>query len=122
MSLETYFERLENLTKYNKNNKILLDVEKTCGYGEFLFVFKKDTLTEISNTISKLMEFETKRLFVKDENGNELELPLTSDETIREYILRNSQFFKPVYPIPAIVVYKIYYDDGYKHDHEHEHN
>jgi len=118
MSIEKYYERLEDLTRYNKNNRLLLEIEKTCGYGEFLFVFKKDTMTEISNTISKLMEFEQKRLFVKDENGNELELPLTSDETIREYILRNSEFFKPVYPIPASVVYKIYYDDGHTHEHE----
>jgi hypothetical protein len=31
----------------------------------------------------------------------------------------NSAFFTPVYPLPAVVVYKIYYDDGCCHLEQH---
>lgn len=116
MSLETYYHRLHVFHTFNTNNKIFLEVEKCCGYGEFVCVFKKDTLCDVSTMISKTFDYQVKRLYVKDQNGNVLDLPLTSEENLRDFIARNTLFFRPVYPIPAIVVYKIYYEDDLKHD------
>lgn len=116
MSLETYYHRLQLFQTYNCNNKIFLEVEKSCGYGEFVCVFKKDTLFDVSKMISKTFDYEVKRLYMKDQNGNVLDFPLTSEENLRDFIAKNTPFFKPVYPIPAIVVYKIYYEDCLKHD------
>ena len=116
MSLETYYHRLHVFQTFNTNNKVFIEVEKCCGYGEFVCVFKKDTLVEVSNMISKTFDYQVKRLYIKDQNGNVLDFPLTSEETLRDFIGRNALFFRPVYPIPAIVVYKIYYEDDLKHD------
>jgi len=116
MSLETYYTRLHQYQTYSSNYKVFLEVEKCCGYGEFVCVFKKDTLSEVSKMISKTFDYEARRLYVKDQSGNILDLPLNSEEKLRDFMARNTRFFTPVYPLPANVVYKVYYEYDMNHD------
>ena len=44
-----------------------------------------------------------------------LDIPNIKDKKIREFILENPAFFKPVYPIPMAIVYKIYFNSGCNH-------
>jgi hypothetical protein len=116
MSLETYYTRFHQYQTYNSNYKVFLEVEKCCGYGEFVYVFKKDTLSEVSKMVSKTFDYEARRLYVKDSSDNILDLPLNSEEKLRDFMARNNRFFTPVYPLPANVVYKIYYEYDMNHD------
>ena len=59
------------------------------------------------------------KIFVKDNFENVLFIN-DSMLLIKDLILNNPTFFKPVYPLPNKVVYKIYIDDGCSHaDHSH---
>ena len=49
-------------------------------------------------------------LSVKNSNGLYLTIPNDSNQLFREFIIKNSSFFYPIYPSPANVVYKIYYE------------
>ena len=49
-----------------------------------------------------------------NENG-EKKLLKRSDEVLREYIRKNSEYFKPIYPLPDWIVYPLYLDDGSCH-------
>ena len=49
------------------------------------------------------------RIFAKDAFGNKLEI-CESECTLKHLLLTNGNFFKPVYPLPHPVVYKLIFD------------
>jgi hypothetical protein len=112
-----YEEKLEKYRKTVNNLKYFFDVEKCCGYSEFVTVYKTNTLANIYiETRNQFLNPTIIDLFATNTETNE-RLILPNDDTIniREFILNNADFFKPVYPLPAYVVYKIKFDDGHVH-------
>jgi hypothetical protein len=100
-----------------KNNNLIYSTElytialqKTCGYMEYMLVYKSMTLNELykqANHHIPIINIDL--LFVKDDNGIILEIP--NDETnIRDFIMLNITFFKPLYPLPLKVVYKVLFN------------
>lgn len=109
------------MTLYNKTvneNQTFFEITKCCGYSEFLTSFKHSTLTEFYNNVSYQFQMDVNKITLYAlSNEEKLLIPNVVDVTIKQFILDNRQFFKPVYPIPANIVYKIIYDDGHSHTH-----
>jgi hypothetical protein len=113
MSITLNDERIFN----EKNAKLIYSteiftfaIEKTCGYMEFMLIYKTMSLSELYSQVNHhYTNINIKLLFVKDENGNILEIP-NNEINIREFIKSNNSFFKPLYPLPLKVVYKILFN------------
>ena len=72
-----------------------------------LFLVKGDNASapiDISNNMNNINNSQ-RRLYI----------PLTVMQTVRQLLYANQQYFKPIYPIPNHVVYRIYLDDGHHH-------
>lgn len=104
-----------------QNDKFILEITKLCGYGEFLVIYKKQTLLDLYKMVSTQFECkDIKELFFTDSNTNEkIRIPITNEITIWEFIFSKNngpaQAIKPIYPIPCKIVYRIYFDDGHTH-------
>jgi hypothetical protein len=103
------------------NSKYIFEVTKLCGYGEFVLVFKDDSVLDVYKTISKQFNApDIKSLFLTD-GVKRFKLPLTETFSIRNFITRcqndetQSKYLTPIYPLPSPVVYRIYIDDGHCH-------
>lgn len=92
-----------------RNNGYMFEVSKCCGYSEIMPIFKSATCADLYTNIMHQfgINIENKiRVFVTDASNNRL--IIQNDSTpIKNFILENANFFKPVYPLPTRVVYKI---------------
>jgi len=124
--MEEYYTKLNKYNKYMENNMFFLDVEKLCGYSEFVAVYKNCTMNDVCNSIFQHFECshnEAKQLFVKKAHGSPSTIAMDiqedcitlteSPELFREFINNHSEYFRPLYNLPSKVVYKIYLDDGH---------
>ena len=133
--VEEYNTKLNKYYKYIENNMFILDVEKLCGYSEFVLVYKNCTITDVRNSIFRHFEcshMENKKLFVTKTNNSITQSSLDcsdnatrmdisddymvlseSDELFRNLVNNCSEYFRPLYDMPCKVVYKIYLDDGH---------
>ena len=113
--------KFEQLCNGIPNNQYIFEVTKLCGHGQFLTVFKKQTLLDIYKIISLHYECkDIKQLFFINNCTNEkIKIPITEEITIRDFLFSHNsgsnQIIKPVYPVPCKIVYKIYLDDGHTH-------
>ena len=122
MDLEAeYNAKLDDLCNKIPNNKYIFEVTKLCGYGEFLLVYKKQTLLDLYKTVSMQSECkDIKELFFMDSITNQkIRVPITNEITVWEFIFSKNngpnQVIKPIYPIPCKIVYRLYFDDGHTH-------
>jgi len=122
MDLESkYNEKFTDLCNKIPNNKFIFEITKLCGYGEFLTVYKKQSLLDLYKTVS--MQFECKDIkelfFINNCTNEKIRIPITSEITIWQFIFNYnsgpSQIIKPIYPVPCKIVYRIYFDDGHTH-------
>jgi hypothetical protein len=116
-----YNSKFEQFSNSLTNNKYMLEITKLCGYGEFLTIFKKQSLLDLYNTISLQFNREIIEIFFLNNITNEkIKIPITSNITIQDFIFTHNSgpelIIKPIYPVPCKVVYKIYYDDGHTHE------
>jgi hypothetical protein len=110
----------ENLNKYYTsivNLKYIFEVEKCCGYSEFVSVYKTNTMANLYIETRNQFDNQTiTELYVFNSETNQgLYLPNDESILVRDFISQNSSFFKPTYPLPASVIYKIKFDDGHVH-------
>jgi len=116
-----YNAKFEDLCNKIPNNKYIFEVTKLCGYGEFLLVYKKQSLLDLYKTVSMQTECkDIKELFFMNSITNEkIRVPITNEITIWEFIFSKNngpnQAIKPIYPIPCKIVYRLYFDDGHTH-------
>jgi len=122
MNLEDEYNfKIEDLVNKIPNNKYIFEITKLCGYGEFLVVYKKQTLLDLYKTVS--MQFECKDIkelfFINDSTNEKIRIPITNEITIWNFLFSHNngpvQLIKPKYPVPCKIVYKIYFDDGHTH-------
>jgi hypothetical protein len=118
---DKYLQLWVNFTNQLPNNNYIFEVTKCCNYSSFVLCGKTDSLLDLYKAVSKHFEGEIKQLFVVNNLTNEkMLIPITTNTTIREFILThqtNYQYFTPIYNIPHPVVYCIYLDDGHVHIH-----
>ena len=122
MDLESeYNAKFTDLCNKIPNNKFIFEITKLCGYGEFLTVYKKQSLLELYKTVS--MQFECKDIkelfFINNCTNEKIRIPITDEITIWQFIFSHNsgptQIIKPIYPVPCKIVYRIYFDDGHTH-------
>jgi len=112
--LKQYVDNLQNY-------KFIFEVTKLCGYGEFMTVFKNQSLLDLYSTISYQFENrDIKSLFFINENtGEKIVVPMSSTTRIKDFISGYNSgptlVIKPIYPIPCKLVYRLYFDDGHVH-------
>ena len=93
------------------NNSYMFEVSKCCGYSEIVPAFKNATCADLYRNV--MCQFEIKQenkiiVFARDASNNTM--VVQNDSTpIRNFILKNAFFFKPIYPLPTSVVYKLAY-------------
>lgn len=142
MALNEYNIKFNKYNNYIQHNMYILDVEKLCGYSEFVLVHKNSTCTDVCNAVFRHFECdhnENKRIFLKnsikqcispfviaecskcsntqvchvfDDKCDYLISP-NSIERFRNIVNNNTNYFKPIYDLPCNVVYKVYLDDGH---------
>lgn len=123
-SVEDYNNKLNELVNLIPNYKYIFEVTKLCGHGQFITVYKKQTLLDLYKTIS--LQYECKDIkqlfFINNTNNEQIKVPITDEITIRDFIFshnaKSNQVIKPIYPIPCKIVYRIFFDDGHTHGNE----
>jgi hypothetical protein len=119
--ISEYDNKLDQYIKCIPNYKYIFEVTKLCGHGEFLTVYKNQTLLDLYKTIS--LQYECKNIkrlfFINKSTGEQIDVPITEQITINDFILNlnsgSNSIISPIYPIPCKIVYKIYFDDGHTH-------
>jgi hypothetical protein len=99
-----------------RNNSYLFEVNKCCGYCELSPINKSATCADLyKNVISQFYLRPENQIRVYavtlDVSGNRLFIQ-NNDKSIKDLIIENNNYFKPIYPLPADVVYKLIFDDG----------
>jgi hypothetical protein len=118
---QEYDNKLNGYIKSIINTQIMFELTKCCGYSEFLPIFSSCKLSELyTNVKYKLERQQDIKLFAINTSTNEkLEITNDSNVYIKDFIKSFNSFFTPLYPVPAKVVYKIYYDSGCCHNKDH---
>ena len=94
----------------------IFEIEKCCGYSEWISVYKKDTLEHLYHNLNIQISNNNNKLFMMDKNFNKVFIENTNI-SISDFIRNNPSFFIPIYPIPNWIIYKLYLDDGTCHCH-----
>ena len=107
--------------KQLSNTMFTFELTKCCNYSTFVFLYKEDRLCDLFLQVAKHFGCKTLvSLYIIGQEGEKVLIPFNSHTTLREYIFEQQNILKPVYDIPLPVVYRIYLDDGHKHD-DHSH-
>jgi len=115
-AINNYYEKSRDFVRLTTSYQYIFEVTKCCGYGEWVSVFKDRSLSHLYENIkSQFYNIKPSDLCVLNEKGNRLIVPNDSTIAIRDFIRQNQDFFRPIYPVPAYIIYRIYYDDGCCH-------
>ena len=93
----------------------IFEIQKCCGYSEWISVYKKDTIQQLYNNLN--IQFATNKksiykLYFINNEGNKI--LVENNNMIVSEIIKN---LNPIYPMPYWIVYKLYLDDGTCHKH-----
>jgi len=114
--MNTFDENKDRFFNGLPNNQFIFELTKCCNYTEWTTILKSFTVSDLYRQVKNILCNQNIRLYVKDNYNNVLQLH-ESDLTIKQLIHINPSFFKPVYPLPYQVVYKLHLDDGHYHEH-----
>jgi hypothetical protein len=93
-------------------NCYMFDVNKCCGYSEIVPTFKNSTCADLYRNIECQFDIKPEnkiKVYATDSSNNAM--VIQNDTTpIRNIILENQIFFRPIYPLPTSVVYKLTYE------------
>lgn len=122
-SLDEYNTKYDFFSKRIPDTMYIFEVTKLCGYGEFVIVYKNTSLSELFKTVSHCFgNPNVNNLFFMNKD-KQIKYPIPNSDffTVRDLITKFQNtaelrdVVKPLYELPAHVVYKIYYDDGHSH-------
>jgi hypothetical protein len=116
--LDEYREKTESIFANGNHNKYYFEMTKCCGYAYIQPFFKKNTLEELYHNIElELSHLKVVGVYLKNVNGERLDIPRDSSTTILDFFIANQKWFVPIYPLPAKVIYRVYFDDSCPHTH-----
>lgn len=118
-SIEEYYRRKDDFIRLTSNYRYIFEVTKCCGYGEWVTVAKDESLHELYTNIKQQFCGSDITLYAISETGEKMLIEDTQDISVRKIVVENYNFFKPIYPVPASVIYRIYFDDGLCHSDDH---
>ena len=122
MSMDQYNSKLNTYITSMTQRQYLFEITKCCDYSEFVPTYKTDNLADLYKTVLNQFchtgEIQVE-LFARQNNIVErLVIPNDPAILLRDFINMNQLFFVPIYPLPAKVVYRVYFDDGHVHTHD----
>ena len=107
------------LKQYNDNMQMYMDtvgtpyiffeINKCCGYSQFIPTYRDGTLKDLHRAVSFHFGFKIPTIVMKNEE--DLLIVQEEDTLLKDFMRSNQEFFKPAYPLPAKVVYRIYFTD-----------
>lgn len=117
MKINSYNTKLQEMVSRIPNSNYILEITKCCSYSEFLTINKDKSLAHLYKAVSVQFHQKVNSLYVYNINNpnDKLIIPFDAWTTMRQFILSNSAYFTPMYPLPVQVVYNIWYDDGHCH-------
>jgi hypothetical protein len=110
-------EKKERYMNIMYEYQYIFEIKKCCEYTEWITVYKNRSINDLYNNLyTQFYHPHNNKLFlyIMNENG-EKKLLEKSDELIKDYIRKNQEYFKPIYPLPDWIVYPLYLDDGSCH-------
>ena len=120
--VDQYNSKLNTYITSMTQRQYLFEITKCCEYSEFVPTYKTATLADLYKTV--LNQFchtgeSPCELFTRQNNiVDRFVIPNDPAILLREFINANPLFFVPIYPLPAKVVYRVYFDDGHIHTHD----
>ena len=112
-----FTQKMSKYLEYVKENQFILEVEKCCGYKEIMTLYKTATLLEFHTAVGHhFMNPNIGELYVIGSFGEKLTIPKDGNVLFRDFIRAHESCFKPAYPVPSKVIYRIIFDDGHTHD------
>jgi hypothetical protein len=116
-----YTNKLNEFINQYPGKMILFEVTKCCNYSTFVFMYKDEMLSDLYNRVAHHFESDDiVSLYIISDNGERIKIPFSPLTKIKDYIITNtavnSRNMKPVYSLPAPVVYRIYINDGHNHN------
>jgi hypothetical protein len=120
-SVNDYTKKMDQYTSSIPNNKYIFEITKLCGYSEFIFINKDESILDLYKAISHQFACQDIKSLFLASGVNRYSIPLTNILSLRKFITDAQkdgmlrQFIIPVYQLPAPVVYRIYFDDGHVH-------
>jgi hypothetical protein len=96
-----------------RNNSYIFEVSKCCGYSEIVPTFKNATCADLYRNVMCQFDINVEnkiKVYATITESSKNILVIQNDKTpIRNIILENASFFKPIYPLPTTVVYNLVY-------------
>ena len=117
--LDIYNIKINNHFTSILQRKYLFEITKCCGFSEIVSIYKDvSTLKDLyKSVISQFCHNTLIELYVENILTGERVIIPNDDNILRDFVNNNQDYFKPLYPLPASVVYRIYFDDGHVHIH-----
>lgn len=127
------------LTEYNNKmshylsrlplNHRFIEITKCCGYSEIHPILRTASLTELYDTVTRIFEcHRICELYIRVKNpelntlncqcdDNYILIHIDRNPNVNSFVqLMQEHKIPPIYFLPASVVYRIYLDDGHRHD------
>ena len=119
--MDQYNSKLNTYITTIIQRQYLFEITKCCEYSEILPIYKNASVADLYKTVLNQFchtgEIHVE-LFVRQNNiVDRLVIPNDPAIGLRDFINMNQPFFVPIYPLPASVVYRVYFDDGHVHVH-----
>lgn len=109
-----YINQLNKFNNLIHERQYIFELTKCCNYKEWILIYKNYSCMDFFRNVKEQMQNNNIKLFVKDEFDNVLFIN-ESNLSVKQLILSNPHFFKPIYPLPHSVVYRVFVDDGHTH-------
>ncbi len=107
--LKQYRENMQMYMDASGTPYIFFEINKCCGYSQFIPTYRDGTLNDLHRAISFHFGFKTPPIVMKNEE--DMLIVQNEDILLKDFMRTNQEFFKPAYPLPAKVVYRIYFSE-----------
>lgn len=88
---------------------IFFEINKCCGYSQFIPTYRDGTLKDLYQSFFFHFGFNFPNLVMRRDDN--VLIVQNEDILLKDFMRMNPEFFEPVYPLPAKVVYRIYFSD-----------
>ena len=116
MEIAAYQEKVNEFLRRIPDCMYVFEITKTCGYGEFVMLYKNASLMDLYKSASicyGILYKIDKLYFINEKTQEKVIIPNANNLSIKQ-LVASTQIMStilPIYEIPAPVVYRIYFDD-----------
>ena len=121
LNLRIWEEKKNTFWNDTHNRQYVFEITKCSGYSTLVPMFKHHGISQLYSIINDVFQINGHYSFqlyvLHHETKERMLLPRIHSKTAKDFLLseENVPYFKPIYPLPAPVIYRIYLDDGHCH-------